>query len=512
MDNPGFGGQMLHTRWSSGNSEDQFAVENPATGEAISVVQGAGPSQVDAAVRAAHKAYETQWRWLSPRERGGILLRCAALLRQHADELAHLETLENGKPFTQSRPFDVELLIGSFEYFGSAIDKLGGEFHDGGVVHNISFLEPYGVVAGIIPFNWPPIHTGAKAAPALAVGNTVVLKPAEQAPLTIIRIVELLQSVLPPDVLHVVPGTGSVAGQSLVSHPLVRKISFTGSTPTGSAVLRVAAERITPALAELGGKNALIVFEDADLDAALRGAIDGAFFNQGEACTAASRLLLHRSIHDEFVARLGRAVRRLRVGEGEDSRTHVGPLVTGVHRDKVMGYLALAEREGARIAAQAEMPHEDRLSKGFFVPPTLFTGVDSSMRVAREEVFGPVTFAIPFDDFDEAIRLANDSEFGLVAGVYSRSYQVLMRASRRLDVGVVFANNFYRAILGTPFGGAKASGYGREHAMQTLREYGRTKTVRMPTGEGEVPSWFAVKEVLEDDLLRAEGLERGSKN
>jgi acyl-CoA reductase-like NAD-dependent aldehyde dehydrogenase len=433
---------------------------------------------------------------VTPRERGRLLLECAALLRRHADELATLETLENGKPYTQSRPYDIELLIGSFEYFGSAIDKLAGEFYDGGVIHNLILLEPYGVVAGIIPFNWPPIHTGAKAAPALAVGNTVVLKPGEQAPLTIMRIVELLQAVLPPDVLHVVPGHGAVAGRALAGHPLVAKLSFTGSTPTGRSVLKLVAEHITPALVELGGKNAFIVFSDADLDAALAGAIDAAFFNQGEACTAGSRLLVHRSIHDEFVARLGLAVARLKVGDGSDRTTHVGPLVTQAHQQRVLRYIELAQEEGATIAAQAQLPIDPRLASGFFVAPTLFTDVRPSMRVAREEVFGPVTFVTPFDTFDEAIQIANDTEFGLVAGIYSRDHQLLMRAARRLNVGVVFANNYYRAILGTPFGGTKASGYGREHALQTLREYGRSKAIRMPSGEGQIPQWFAVSEVL----------------
>lgn len=484
------------TRWSSGRPEDRFSVENPATGEVIAIVQGCGEPEIDAAVKAAQRAYEQHWRWLTPRERGGLLLECAALLRRHADELAALETLENGKPYTQSRPYDIELLIGSFEYFGSAIDKLAGEFHDGGVIHNLVLLEPYGVVAGIIPFNWPPIHTGAKAAPALAVGNTVVLKPGEQAPLTIMRIVELLQVVLPPDVLSVVPGHGSVAGSALARHPLVAKLSFTGSTPTGRSVLKLAAENVTPALVELGGKNAFIVFADADLDAALAGAIDAAFFNQGEACTAASRLLVHRTIHDEFVARLGRAMGRLKVGDGSDPQTHVGPLVTRAHQQRVQRYIELGQQEGATIAAQAQLPTDPRLASGFFVPPTLFTGVKPSMRVAREEVFGPVTFVTPFETFDEAIQIANDTEFGLVAGIYSRDTQLLMRAARRLNVGVVFANNYYRAILGTPFGGAKASGYGREHALQTLREYGRSKAIRLPSGEGRIPQWFAVSEVM----------------
>lgn len=489
---------VQRTRWSSDSAQDRFTVENPATGRTLAVVQGGGKEEVDRAVRAAHAAFDSDWRWRPPRERGRVLLTASSLLRQHADEIARLETLENGKPFTQSRPFDVENLIGAFEFFGGLADKLHGEFVDQGHIHSTILHEPYGVVGGVIPFNWPPIHTGSKAAPALAAGNTVVLKPGEQAPLTIMRIVELLQDVLPPDVLHVVPG-GAAAGHALIAHPLVKKISFTGSTATGISVLKAAAENLTPALLELGGKNAFIVFEDADLERAVGDAIDAAFFNQGEACTAASRLLVHRGVYRQFVERFARAVARLKVGDGMDPGTHVGPLVTRAQQQRVLRYLEIARQEGGRIAAQAPLPTAPGAKDGFFVQPTFFVDVTPSMTIAREEVFGPVTYAMPFDDFDEAIGLANDSPYGLVAGVYSRDREVLMRAARRLDVGVVFANSFNRAILGTPFGGTKGSGYGREHAVQTLREFTRPKAVRTPSGEGEIPTWFAVREALAKD-------------
>lgn len=487
---------IARTRWSSDDPADLFAVENPATGKTLALVQGVDADGVDRAVRAADAAFEADWRWRPARERGALLLACAAKLRAHADELAELETRENGKPLTQSRPFDIEALIGSFDFFGALIDKLPGDFFDLGAIHNVVRTEPFGVVAGVIPFNWPPIHTGAKAAPALAAGNTVVLKPGEQAPLTIIRIVELLNEVLPPDVLHVVPGTGARAGAALVAHPLVRKISFTGSTGTGASVLRTAADRIVPALVELGGKNAFLVFADADIEAAVAGALEGGFFNQGEACTAASRLLVHASIHDVFVEKLAAAVRRLRVGDGFDPATHVGPLVTGAHRDRVQRFIETGVAEGARIAAQAAMPSDPVLAGGFFVPPTLFVDVDPSMTIAREEIFGPVVAVIRFETVDEAIAIANDSDFGLVAGIWSRDSALCQRVARRLDVGVVFINNYNRSIIGTPFGGAKMSGYGREHAIQTLKEFGRAKAVRSPSGEGAVPRWSAVDELL----------------
>lgn len=489
---------IRRSRWSSDREDHRFQVDNPATGEPITIVQGGGAAEVDAAVRAAHAAYEKDWRWRSAMERSAKLLECAAVLEKHADELAQLETRENGKPFAQSRFFDVMALIGTFRYFGSLIGKLPGEFHDGGSIYSSVIVEPFGVVGGIIPFNWPPIHTAGKTAPALAAGNTVVLKPGEQAPLTVMRIVELLQPVLPPDVLHVVPGHGKVAGEALASHRLVRKLSLTGSTATGTAVLKSAAMNITPATMELGGKNAFIVFEDADLDRAVRDALEGGYFNQGEACTAASRFLVHHSIYEAFVERLSAGVRALKVGDGAAAGTHVGPLVTRAHQQRVLDYIKLGSDEGAKIAAQATIPQSGPLANGFFVPPTLFRDVKPSMRIAREEIFGPVSVVIPFDSFDEAVQIANDSDYGLVAGVYTGSSERAFRAARRIEAGIVFLNNYHRALLGTPFGGVKGSGYGRESAMQTLKEFGQLKTIRFPSGEGQPPSWAAVNEIFGD--------------
>ncbi len=484
------------TRWSSARPEHCFTVDDPATARPLAVVQGGGEAEVDAAVRAAHEAYATRWRWRPARERGRLLLDCARLLREHADELAALESRENGKPVSQARQFDLEFCIGAFEFFGGLIDKLPQDFHDSGPVHGTILHEPHGVVGCIIPFNWPPIHLAAKCAPALAMGNAVVIKPPEQAPLTILRIAALLQSVLPDDVVHVVPGPGPVTGAALAGHPLVRKLSFTGASPTGTAVLKLAADHLTPALVELGGKNPFVIFADADLDQAVAGAVEGAFFNQGQACTAASRILVHRSVHDTVVERLARATARLRVGDGADPATHVGPLVTRQQQERVQGYIALGLTEGATIAAQAPLPDDPHLRDGFFVAPTLFTGVRPTMRIAREEIFGPVTCALPFDSVEEAVAIANGTDYGLVAGVYTRDHALAMRVSREIEAGVVFVNNYHRALLGTPFGGTKASGYGREHAVATLREFGRSKAIRTPSGIGEIPRWSAVDELL----------------
>jgi betaine-aldehyde dehydrogenase len=484
------------TRWSSASVDDQFVVENPATGQPVTLVQGAGPDEVDQAVRAAHAA-QRNWKRRPARERGQYLRQIAELLRAHADEIAELESLEMGKPITQARNFDVEAAIGIFEYFGSLVEVLPSQARDYGPILDVTTLEPYGVIAGIVPFNWPPIHTAGKIAPALAVGNAIVLKPPEQAPSVVLRIVELIQSVLPDRVVHVVPGKGQV-GARLAGHRLVGKVSFTGSPGTGAAVLRIAAANLTPSLMELGGKNPLIVFDDANMHEALLAAVDGGFFNQGEACTAASRILLQDNIYAEFAAKLSAAVARLRVGDGADPDTDVGPLVTRVQQQRVLEYLKIAVAEGATIAAQAPLPDDPRLADGFYVAPTVLTDVTPKMLVAKEEIFGPVVTLIPFKDEDDAIRIANGTPFGLVGAVFSQDADRALRVSQQIRAGTVFVNNYHRVSIGTGFGGVGHSGFGREHAQETLAEYGYTKTIRLATKRDELPYWTAATRVLKD--------------
>jgi betaine-aldehyde dehydrogenase len=490
---------VTRTRWSSASANDQFVVENPATGERVAVVQGAGPDQVDQAVRAAHAAH-LDWKERPPRQRGRYLRKAAEVIRAHADEIAALESLEMGKPITQSRQFDVEAAISIFEYFGSLVEVLPSQARDYGPVFDVTTLEPFGVIAGIVPFNWPPIHTAGKTAPALAVGNAIVLKPPEQTPSVVLRMVELIQSVLPSDLakdlVQVVPGAGTV-GAALAGHPLVGKVSFTGSPQTGSAVLRTAADNLTPTLMELGGKNPLLVFDDADLQDALVAAIDGGFFNQGEACTASSRILVQDTIFAEFESRLATAVSRLRVGDGADPATDVGPLVTAAQQKRVLDYLDIGVAEGARIAAQAPLPSDPRLANGFYVPPTLLTDVTPDMRVATEEIFGPVVTLIPFSGEDEAVRIANGTQFGLVAAVFTQDSDRILRVGRQIRAGTVFVNNYVRVAVGTGFGGIGHSGFGREHAQETLAEYGYHKTVRLAHRRDELPRWAAADRVLE---------------
>ncbi|MBN8914922.1 MAG: aldehyde dehydrogenase [Rhizobiales bacterium] len=486
---------LVTTRWSSTNAEDRFPVDNPATGEVFAMVQGGGAAEVDAAVRSAHAAF-LGWRRVPARERGLALLQACRKLAEHADELSELLCRENGKPVRDAKAFDVSALIHAFAYFGSLADKMSGETLDMGNVYSVTVREPYGVVAGIIPFNWPPIHTGAKIAPALAAGNTIVLKPGEQAPLTIMRIVEIINTVLPPDLVHVVPGPGAT-GRALTAHPLIRKISFTGAPSTGTAVLKAAAERHVPVLLELGGKNPFIVFEDADLDRAVRDADDAAFFNKGEACTAGSRILVHADIHDAFAERFAAFVRRLRLGEGTDPKVHVGPLISKPQQQKVLDYIRIGLEEGATILAQAPLPQEERLRNGYFVQPTVFTGVTPHMRIAQEEIFGPVTALMTFRTEEEAIAIANSTDFALVAGIYSRDQARANRVARGVEAGIVFINNYNRGGNGTPFGGTKSSGYGRERAAMTLNEFTYVKALRIPTGFGDVPQWSALDDIAE---------------
>lgn len=488
------GSEVRTSAWSSDDAADRFVVDDPATGRPIATVAGCSPAGVDAAVTAAHAALAS-WRTLLPRERAVHLRAVAALIAEHTDELAALESSEVGKPLVQAAQ-DVATAVAIFTMFADHAGEPPSSVHDAGSVVDLTTLVPYGVVGAIIPFNWPPIHTAGKTAPALAAGNTVVLKPPEQAPLAVVRMIELMQQVLPAGVVQVVPGTGAV-GAALAGHRLVRKLSFTGSPTTGTAVTRTAAENLTPTLMELGGKNPLIVFPDADLDAALEAAVSGGFYNQGEACTAASRLLLHRDVHDAFVARLAPAVARLRVGAGSDPTTHVGPLVTAAQQRRVLDYVDVGVAEGAVIAAQAPLPDAPELADGFWVAPTLLTGVTPGMRVAQEEIFGPVVVVIAFDDEDEAVAIANGTDFGLVSSVFTGDLARAMRVADQIEAGAVFVNSYERGLSGSPFGGTKHSGYGREHAAETLGEFGYTRTVRLPSGRRPVSRWPALDDVLD---------------
>jgi acyl-CoA reductase-like NAD-dependent aldehyde dehydrogenase len=466
---------------------DVFDVNEPSTGEVLATVEAADASVVDAAVASAARA-QRAWGRMSPRERGTVLRQVADRIRAHADELATLEAREVGKPKRDAGRFDVSFSHAAFDYFAGLADTLHGELLDQGPIEARIVPEPYGVVVAILPFNWPPIHFAKKCAPALAAGNAVIIKPGEQAPLTVLRLVEIANEVLPPGVLNAV--TGISAGAALAGHKGVQRITFTGATATGRRVLQSAAEHLTFATMELGGKNALIVLDDADIAQSVDVAIEGMFYNQGEACTSTARILVHDAVYDEFVTAFSRKAESLVVGDGLDSATDIGPMVDAKQRDRVLSYLDTALAEGARIVAQGTVPDDPALSGGYWVAPTVLVDVTPDSTFGQEEVFGPIAGIMRFTDEDEAIEIANGTEYGLTAAICSRDEQRAWRIAQRLEAGMVFVNNYMRrAFLGSPFGGVKGSGFGRENAAETLREFVRSKNVRFRSGRADVPVW-----------------------
>ncbi len=481
-------GSLIAGAFRDPTGADLFTVHESATGEPLAQVVAASSGEVAEAVEDSRRAYDQTWRRLSPRERAAYMREVAARFRAHAEELGELCAREVGKPRRDALRVDVVSSHTSFDYYAGIADTVPGQIVDQGPIEARVTYEPYGVVAAILPFNWPPIHFSKKCAPALAVGNTVVLKPGEQAPLTVLRLAELANEVLPPGVINVVSGIG--AGPALVGHPRVERISFTGSTATGRRVLEGAAKNLTYATMELGGKNALLVLDDADLDQAVAVAIEGMFYNHGEACTSTSRIVVEEPLYDEFARRFVEATARLVVGDPLDETTDIGPMVDARQRDRVNHYIEVGLEEGATVLYRGDVPHESRLTEGYFVTPVVFGDVTASMTIAREEIFGPVACLMRAADDERALAIANDSDYGLTAAICARDESRAARLAERLEVGMVFVNNYTRrTYIGSPFGGVKASGFGREYAPETLHEFVRAKNVRFPSGRGPVPGW-----------------------
>jgi acyl-CoA reductase-like NAD-dependent aldehyde dehydrogenase len=461
-----------------GASRRRIRLVNPATEEELPDVAGADASDVDAAVAAARAAFrDGPWASMSARQRGVLLTRLGDLCSQHKDELARLETLNNGKPIFESN-IDVRSSADTFRYYGGWSDKIHGETIPVDGPHlNFTLRQPLGVVGAIVPWNFPLNLAVWKVAPALACGNTVVLKPSELTPYTALRLAELaLEAGLPPGVLNCVPGAGSVVGKALVEHPGVDKIAFTGSTDVGKEVMRAAAGTVKKISLELGGKSPNIVFADADLDAAARGAINGIFYGKGEVCAAGSRLLVEESVKDELLQKIRERASRLVPADTLHPKTRLGALVSESQMHKVLSFVQGAKAEGAHLITGGErVPLNGR---GYFVAPTILDGVDRGMTIAREEVFGPVVALLTFAGGEEgAVDLANDTNFGLAAGIWTRDIKKALRTARAVQAGTVWVNTYNMYDPASPFGGYKQSGFGRDLGVHAIDGYTQVKSV-----------------------------------
>jgi acyl-CoA reductase-like NAD-dependent aldehyde dehydrogenase len=468
---------------------------NPATGEQWYRIPDAGAEDVDAAVRAARRAlHDPRWAGLTPTARGRLLSRVADAAAAFGERLALVETKDNGKLIRDTRAVYATIPM-IWEYFAGWTDKIhGGLVPTADTTLNYLRREPVGVVAAIVPWNAPLSLASHKLAAALAMGNTVVLKPSEITSASILEFVEVLESAgLPPGVVNIVTGRGATAGDALVSHPGVDLITFTGGTESGRAIAHRAAERHVRCLMELGGKSPNIVFADADVDNAANGLIAGIFAAAGQACTAGSRAYLHRDVYDEVLDRVVARAERIRLGDPMLDETEIGPVAYEAHMDRILGYVELGQREGATLRLGGSRRTTGDLARGYFVEPTIFEGVRQDMRIAREEIFGPVLSVIPFETEEEVLSYANDTEFGLAAGVWTRDISRAHRMAHRLDAGTVWINT-YRALSPiAPFGGFKASGHGKEGGMESLLEYSRLKSVWTNLSDAPTTDPFVVQ-------------------
>jgi len=463
-------------KWVEAQSGKRFATVNPATEQVLTTVAEGDAPDIDKAVRAArHALEEGPWATMSARDRGRLLYELARLIDANRRELAVLDTLDNGKPIRESFNVDVPQASEVMAYYAGWADKIHGDtIPVSGSFFNYTRREPVGVVGQIIPWNFPLLMVAWKLGPALACGNTVVLKPAEQTPLSALRVGELIQEAGFPDgVVNIVPGFGPTAGAALVKHPNVDKIAFTGSTEVGKLIHRETSDTLKRVSLELGGKAPNIVFADADMQAAVQGAIGGIFFNQGEVCCAGSRLFVEDAIHDEFVAALAEHAKKIKVGDPLDESTEMGAQVSEEQFGKILDYIDAGKKGGAHVVAGGERARE----RGYFLQPTVFDGVRNDMRIAREEIFGPVVATLGFADIDSVIREGNDTTYGLSAGVWTRDVSKAHRVAHALKAGTVWVNCFNAFDTASPFGGYKQSGYGRELGHYALELYTQTKSV-----------------------------------
>ena len=483
---------FIDGQWVDSQSGKTFKTPNPATGETLAEVAEADKADIDKAVAAARRAFEGKWSKLSARDRGRLLYRLSQLIEQHAAEMAELETADNGKPIKESLYVDLPQVVENFEYFAGWATKIEGEtIPVPGRMFNYTLREPLGVCGQIIPWNFPLLMAAWKLAPALAAGNTVVLKPAEQTPVGAMELAKLIQEAgFPEGVVNIVPGYGETAGAALAAHPGIDKIAFTGSTEVGKLIARAAADNLTRVSLELGGKAPNIVFADSDLEQAVAGAMMGIFYNQGQVCCAGSRLFVEESVKDNFLSKLSDRAAKINVGDPMNKATQMGPQVSEEQLNRIKGYVDIARAEGATVVTGGESPRFDgAFEKGYFFSPTIFSEVQNSMRVAQEEIFGPVVSVITFKDEDDLIKQANDTIYGLSAGIWTRDITRAHRFAKEIKAGVVWINTFNMFNAASPFGGYKQSGYGREMGRHALELYTQVKSVWVDLS-GRPIGWF----------------------
>ena len=472
---------LINGEWVEAQGGRTFETLNPATGELLTHVASATAADVDRAVQAARKAFDDQngpWRKMTASDRGKVLWRIADLLEKNIDEVAEVETLDNGKPIFESRYVDLPTVIEVFRYYAGWATKITGEtINSRPNAFTYTLREPLGVVAAIVPWNFPLLLASWKIGPALAAGNCVIWKPASQTSLSALRVGELMMEAgLPPGVVNILPGPGAEVGMGLVKHPGVDKVAFTGSTAVGKEVMRNAADTVKRVTLELGGKSPNIVLADANMDEAVKGATTGIFYGKGEVCAAGSRLFVEKKIHDEFMTKLVDRAKKLKPGDPLDPKTRLGAIVSEQQLNTVMGYIDAGKKEGANLVAGGNRVSVDG-GRGYFLEPTIFDGVDNKMKIAQEEIFGPVLATIPFDDVEQVADLANQNIYGLAAAVWTSDVKKAHQVVRRLKAGTVWVNAYNLYDVALPFGGYKQSGFGRELGSEALDHYTEVKSV-----------------------------------
>ncbi|SCK52147.1 betaine-aldehyde dehydrogenase [Variovorax sp. HW608] len=474
--------------WRLGGG-DVYESLYPATGEPIARLRAASLADVEEAITRADHAFRTSgWAQKLPHERAAVLHRVAHLIRAEAETLAQKQRLDNGKPINETRAL-VASAAGTFQFFAAALETLEETITPSrGPFVTMSVHEPMGVVAAITPWNSPIASEAQKLAPALAAGCAVVVKPAEVTPVMALELARICEEAgVPKGIVSVLPGKGSVIGDAITKHPLVKRVSFTGGTTTGKHIAHIAADKMMPVSLELGGKSPTMVLEDADLDHAVKGVLYGIFSSSGESCIAGSRLFVARDIYDEFLTHLVEGANALRVGDPASERTQMGPLITARHRESIERYVELGVSEGGHIRTGGVRPHGNGLDKGYFYTPTILEGLTNNARIAQEEIFGPVLVAMPFDREEELIAQANDSVYALAAGVWSRDFKRAWKLGRAVQAGTVWVNTYKQFSVSTPFGGWRDSGLGREKGREGIFQYMEQKSMYWGTNEQPLP-------------------------